>query len=278
MNNNINSKKLVNFYNNFFKNLDKNLKKYFYKNQLDKILKTNFKKNNIPPPFQTFDQEGSNAFPCDIYDLTRLHKIIVSLKVISVLELGSGESTRIMADALRINEKNNLNDSLLMKIRKKEKFKIHSIETEKKYLQITERKTKAYQKYVKYYHTGAIKTQFNDNICGRYKTIPPISANLIYIDGPSPYSYNKKNLNYIDLGFPEITNITCDLLLMEPFLLPGTVVIFDGLTNNAYFNIQRLKRNWLWKHNLKFDYTIMALIDKPLGIHNINELKFQKII
>ena len=80
------------------------------------------------------------------------------------------------------------------------------------------------------------------------------------------------------MGFPEITNITCDLLLMEPFLLPGTVVIFDGLTNNAYFNIQRLKRNWVWKHNLKFDYTIMALTDKPLGIHNINELKFQKII
>lgn len=276
--NDINSKKLIDFYNNFFNKLDKNLEKYFYKNQLNKILKTDFKKINIPLPFQTFNQEGSSAFPIDVYDLTRLHKIITSLKIISVLELGSGESTRIMADALRINKKNYFNESLLMKIRKKDKFKIHSIETEKKYLQITEKKTKTLQKYVKYYYTGAIQTQYNNNICGRYKTIPSVSANLIYIDGPSPYSYKEKNFNYIDLGSPEITNITCDLLLMEPYLLPGTVVIFDGLTNNAYFNIQRLKRNWLWKHNLKFDYTIMALTDKPLGIHNINELKFQKII
>ena len=25
----------------------------------------------------------------------------------------------------------------------------------------------------------------------------------------------------------------CDLLIIEPILLPGTIVIFDGMTNNA---------------------------------------------
>ena len=74
---------------------------------------------------------------------------------------------------------------------------------------------------------------------------------------------------------PDITNITCDLLMIEPILLPGTIVIIDGLTNNARFNINNLKRNWLSHQDLDKDYTLMILDEPPLGIHHKNQLLFQ---
>ena len=73
----------------------------------------------------------------------------------------------------------------------------------------------------------------------------------------------------------DITNITCDLLIIEPVLLPGTIVIIDGMTNNARFNKRNLKRNWLSYEDLDNDYTLMILDEPPLGIHHKNQLKFQ---
>ncbi|MDB9872769.1 hypothetical protein OAD02_05645, partial [Alphaproteobacteria bacterium] len=72
--------------------------------------------------------------------------------------------------------------------------------------------------------------------------------------------------------------ITCDLLILEPVLLPGTVVIVDGMTNNARFNRRNLKRNWVCHENLQEDFTVMVLDEHPLGVHHIHQLDFQNNI
>ena len=112
-------------------------------------------------------------------------------------------------------------------------------------------------------------------ICGKYKKIPSVCPDLIYVDGPMPMSYKNSKKQYMSINHPDITNITCDLLIIEPILLPGTIVIIDGMTNNARFNKKNLQRNWLSYEDLNNDYTLMILDEPPLGIHHKNQLRFQ---
>jgi len=110
---------------------------------------------------------------------------------------------------------------------------------------------------------------------GRYKKIPSVCPDLIYIDGPSPYSYLETGEEYLSLRNPDITNITSDLLKIEPCLLPGTVVVFDGMTNNARFNYRHLSRNWLRYEDTDLDVTIMMLNEPPIGVHHRNQINFR---
>ena len=88
-------------------------------------------------------------------------------------------------------------------------------------------------------------------------------------------SYKNSKKQYLNMNDPDITNITCDLLIIEPILLPGTIVIVDGMTNNARFNRRNLQRNWLSYEDLDNDYTIMILDEHLLGVHHKNQLMFQ---
>jgi hypothetical protein len=181
----------------------------------------------------------------------------------------------IMGEALKKNKQDYSKKISL--IRRKNPFHIFSLESEKKYAKIVikECKKMKLEKYVTVNLSDAQQTVFNNMICGRYKKIPSVCPDLIYIDGPMPMSYKNSKNQYLDMNEPDITNITCDLLMIEPILLPGTIVIIDGLTNNARFNINNLKRNWLSHQDLDKDYTLMILDEPPLGIHHKNQLLFQ---
>ena len=94
------------------------------------------------------------------------------------------------------------------------------------------------------------------------------------MDGPDPSSvlFNgkkiKKNKN-IDL-----MPMSCDILKIEYNLIPGTIILIDGRTNNANFLINNFKRNWLYLHDFKNDQSIFYLNDPPLGARNIKQLNF----
>ena len=90
-----------------------------------------------------------------------------------------------------------------------------------------------------------------------------------------PMSYKNSKKQYLDMNDPDITNITCDLLIIEPILLPGTIVVIDGMTNNSRFNRKNLQRNWLYHEDLKNDYTILILDEPTIGVHHKNQLNFQ---
>ena len=121
----------------------------------------------------------------------------------------------------------------------------------------------------------AEQTTFKNQICGKYKKIPSCCPDLIYIDGPMPMSYQNSSNEYINMNHNEITNITCDVLIIEPILLPGTVIIVDGMTNNSRFIRRNLQRNWLSFEDLDNDFTIMVLDEDPLSILHRRQLNFQ---
>ncbi len=255
-------------------NLD--LKKNFYRYGIDKLINQKiYKLPQQSKPSDTSLRAGGDAFEPECPDLTRLFSIIRMRKILTVLEFGSGYSTKIIGEALK---KNKLDYSKKISlVRRKNPFHLYSLESEKKYANqvIKSCKEAGLKNYVTVKLVEAEQTYFNNLICGKYKKIPSVCPDLIYIDGPMPMSYKNSKKQYLDMNDPDITNITCDLLIIEPILLPGTIVVIDGMTNNSRFNRKNLQRNWLYHEDLKNDYTILILDEPTIGVHHKNQLNFQ---
>lgn len=253
-----------------------NLEKKFYEYNIGEIInQKSYKKPKKAKPHETSLRAGQSAFEPECPDLTRLYSIIRMRKIITVLELGSGQSTIVIGEALKKNKKEFKDDISL--IRRQNPFHLYSLESEKKYAREVKKNCnkKNLKEFISILEIGAEQTSFRGMICGKYKRIPSVCPDLIYIDGPMPMSYINSKKEFIDMHHPDITNITCDLLIIEPLLLPGTIVIIDGMTNNARFNRRNLQRNWISIEDLKNDYTIMILDEPTLGIHHTNQIKFQ---
>jgi hypothetical protein len=67
----------------------------------------------------------------------------------------------------------------------------------------------------------------------------------------------------------ERTPIAADVLLMEPSFIPGTIIHFDGRTNNVRFLQKNLQRDWRFDCNQEEDYTTMLLDEPRLGKINV---------
>ena len=167
-----------------------NLKKKFYEFGLDKILnQKHYKLPKIPKPSDTSLITGKIAFSAECPDLTRLYSIIRMRKIINVLEFGSGKSTKIIGHALKKNYMDYHDDISL--IRRKKPFHLYSLESEKKYADEVKYSCKKadLEKFVTIKLVGAEQTYFKNMVCGKYKKIPSVCPDLIYIDGPMPMSY-----------------------------------------------------------------------------------------
>ena len=70
----------------------------------------------------------------------RLHQIILKYKRTTILEFGVGWSTKVMANALLINEKKY--SKQIKDLRFNNPFQIHSVDNFKKYISLTKKKTK----------------------------------------------------------------------------------------------------------------------------------------
>lgn len=249
---------------------------YSKKNRLAKLLRDDTANRDTPAnEWDTSERLGGGQFPPDLYDLARLHALVTKRRMINVLEFGSGNSTAILGDALRINRQRHGNR--LLGVRRADPFKLTSIESEEKYRVETQEliNRNDLKQFVDLLLSPARQTYFNGQLCGRYEKIPSCCPDLIYVDGPSPMSYKNGATQYMDMRHKEVTNVTCDVLIMEPVLLPGTVIIVDGSTNRARFIGRNLTREWVVHENTGSDYTILILDEPPLGKFHERQLNFQ---
>ena len=128
-------------------------------------------------------------------------------KILTVLEFGSGFSTKVIGEALK---KNKLDYSKKISlIRRKNPFHLYSMESEKKYADkvIKSCKEAGLENYVTVKLVAAEQTTFNNLICGKYKKIPSVCPDLIYIDGPMPMNYKNSKKQYLNMNDSDITNM-----------------------------------------------------------------------
>jgi hypothetical protein len=230
---------------------------------------------DVTNEWSTSFHSGGEPYPPEYDDLARLHALVTKRKIINILELGSGKSSVVLADALKQNHLhfgNKLNG-----IRRANPFRLISIESEEKYkIEVQNQcEKKGLGDFVEIVLCQAMQTTYLEQICGQYKNIPSCCPDLIYVDGPMPMSYKNGISQYMDMRHSEITNITCDVLRIEPVLLPGTIIIVDGMTNNSRFIRNNLKRCWESFEDIDADYTIMILDEAPLGNIHKRQLAFQ---
>ncbi len=207
---------------------------------------------------------GKPALPPQKDDLRRLYKLITENMCLTVLEFGCGYSTFVIAEALKENRRKW--DALENKpeVRNSNMFWSISVDTNSEW--ITEVQTKLGQdRYIIIYSSCRAGT-YQDQMCHYYDFLPNIVPDFIYIDGPDPKQV-EGDVNGLTFQCSERTPMSADLLLMEPTLIPGTMVLIDGRTNNARFLQNNLKRKWTVPYN-SGDYMIMYLEESRLG--NIN--------
>lgn len=210
------------------------------------------------------------AIAPDVGDLLRLSYMLETLKPFTVLEFGCGYSTVVLASKLRELERRWSKISQRPAVRNNQMFRLHTVDTSRSWLDsLRERFPRDGLSNVTFYHSSCEATLWGGQLCHLYDSLPDIVPDFVYVDGPDPAEVNGSVHNLTFNRCPERTVMAADLLLMEPTLLPGCCILFDGRTNNARFLAANFKRNWTIDHDVKGDVTTLSLDEGRLGRFNI---------
>ena len=212
-------------------------------------------------------------FEPEFADLCRLHYLVLSRKAINVLEFGSGYSTAIMADAMRLLSPH-FAAWAHAQIRADAPFHVYSVEEEQRFLEISRRRLGDELQPYATISRSSVDVMLHDNrIATVYTRLPDISPDLIYLDGPSQFATTQE-INGISFNRQARMPMSADLLRLEFFLEPGTLVVVDGRTANARFLKAYFKRQWAYLHDPVGDIHYFELQEEPLGPFNRRKLDF----
>ena len=249
---------------------------YLVKYPLHNILGINLEeygdvdKKDIKPIFYSVDPNIKEEYPAELDDLIRLHHLIITRKVTTVLEFGVGKSSIVIDHGLQINKKNHL-DFVTKNLRRSNIFQGFSVDNNEKWIDNCRNRSKT--SCIEYHYSKCIISTFNDRICSYFENLPNICPDLNYLDGPDQFS-PVGNIRGINTSHPDRLPMAADILAIEHFLLPATLIVVDGRTANARFLKSNLQRNWSYLYEEKFDQHYFELIEEPLGIYNKKQIDF----
>lgn len=219
------------------------------------------------------DPNNDVPFPVEIDDLTRLHFIARNRRATTILEFGIGKSTLVFADALRLNKLEH-ESFVINKLRRQNPFELFSVDNSAEWIAHTKKLIPSHlEKFVTTHYSKVSMTTFNDRICSQYENLPNICPDIIYIDGPDQYNVFGDVQNISTRSLDRLP-MMCDILRLEPFLLPSTLMILDGRTANARFLKNNLQANWDYLHLVEEDIHLFELVEPPLGKFNKVQIDF----
>lgn len=218
----------------------------------------------------TVDPDLATAFPPDLGDLVRLHYLVVSRRVTTILEFGVGKSTIVFNDALKVNSREHKHFTA-DKLRRSDPYKCYSVDNYREW--IDELQKKYDLECVEYCFSELEMGTFEARVCTYYSNIPNVCPDFIYIDGPDQFS-PVGDIRGVSTNHPDRLPMAADVLSIEHFLLPGTLIVVDGRTANARFLRANFQRNWLYYYSEDFDQHFFELCERPLGIYNKRQIEF----
>lgn len=220
--------------------------------------------------YHSVNPENHEPFRAELDDLIRLHYLVTSRKVTTILEFGVGKSSIVLDDALQTN-KSMYSEFVLKNLRRSNSFECHSIDNNEHWISVC--KQTAQTKLVTYHYSECCISTFNDRVCTYFNNIPNICPDLIYLDGPDQFSPTG-NIRGINTNQPDRVAMAADILAFEHFLLPGTLIVIDGRTANARFLKANLQRDWSYHYSEEYDQHFLELVEQPLGRYNKNQIEF----
>ena len=240
-------------------------------------IKKKHKINNISKKvkgdiWQTVTPDFKEPYQIELDDLIRLHYLVTSRKVTTILEFGVGVSTFVLNHALVENQRK-YEHFVSSKLRRANAFELHSVDSDKKWIKHVKMKYELSNTFI--YHEKCRMSTFRDRICTYYDQIPNICPDFIYLDAPHQFSA-LGDVRGISTRHLDRVPMAADILSIEHFLLPGTLIVVDGRTANARFLECNFQRNWKHTTNRNYDQHYFELIEKPLGYINLDQIKFSK--
>lgn len=258
-----------------FKKL-KSYKNYLQKYSLHHLVGVDIKnygpidKKAVRSTYYSVDPSSQAPFSAELDDLVRLHHLVISRKVTTILEFGVGKSSVIFDDALKINKKKH-GKYVKKNLRNSNPFECFSVDNNKKWISACKKIAKT--KLVKFHYSNCTVSTFNGRICTYYDKLPNICPDLIYLDGPDQFS-PKGHIRGVSTRNPDRLPMSADILAIEHFLLPGTLIVTDGRTANARFLLNNLQRKWYYNYSEKYDQHYFELTENPLGIFNKRQIDY----
>ena len=228
---------------------------------------------------QIFDtisnSNDSNTYAPIHQDLYSIYENVIDSNCVSVLEIGSGYSTAVLALALFQN-KIKLQDKYEIEVGLKGAFKLISIEASNYFAELTlKRIPDEIKSSVSMHVSSPFLSSFNGQVCSFFPDFPFFHADFVYLDGPDPdqvvtlkcYDFKENNI--------PIEPMSGDLLRIENFIRPGTLVCVDGRGSNAKFLQQNFRRSWKYYYNSDLDQHFFKLQEKVSGRKTEAHLKFR---
>lgn len=223
--------------------------------------------------YLSVDPDNNEAFPVELDDLARLHYLITSRKVTTVLEFGVGKSTKAIGHALDINKKAYAR-FVKENLRRSNPFELHSVDCMKEWIDACLKTIPAeFEELVNIHYCPLEMGEFNGRLCTYYDQLPNICPDFIYLDAPDQFSA-QGDVRGLTTAHPDRMPMAADILTIEHFLAPGTLILVDGRTANARFLKCNLQRNWRYHYEEEFDQHYFELFEPPLGRINKKQIEF----
>lgn len=245
------------------KKMDKNFINSFLKKK--KLLKLVLSDHN--KDLDTNELISTQPYKPDLVDLCSLYELVVLNKRTTILEFGSGWSTLIFAIALSELKKKYYKK--VENLRRNNPFELFVVDNEKKYLNITKRRINKFFKNkcpikIHFIHSKARMREFQGRIATEYLKLPKCNPDFIYLDAPDQFNIIG-NVNGINTSHKDMVPMSCDILKIEHFLNPGTIIVVDGRRSNVEFLKYNFQKKWKYQYLNNFDQHIFLQNDKPFG-------------
>lgn len=249
---------------------------FIRKNRLDLLFSIDLAKYGDPltkrvkHQYYSVDPSVQEPFMVEIDDLVRLFYLVRSRKVLNILEFGVGKSTVVFDAALKMNSRDYTEETRNW-VRRSNPFRCASVDNYQTW--VDKFKAEFNTDVIDFHVADLNMSLFNGRACTFYSYVPNVCPDLIYLDGPDQFSV-KGNVNGLTTASPDRMPMAADILVLEHFLLPGSLIVVDGRTANARFLKANLQRNWSYCYSDVFDQHYFELLEAPLGKFNAEYLAF----
>jgi hypothetical protein len=177
----------------------------------------------------------ADAIPVSPVDMLLLYRSIRARRPKVVMEFGTGNSTLVIAEALRRNGAGHL----------------LSVDTSRRWIGETEKNMPAQLRpFVTLHHSPCARDATDSEPCHRYLDLPDRPLDFLFLDGPDPGDVADWT------GHP----IASDPVHLEHRFNPGFRMLIDARKANTAFLKRRLKRSYRISEDRRFKLTILDLV------------------
>lgn len=195
-------------------------------------------------------------------DLESLYRIVDLTNRTTVLEFGCGWSTLVLAAAMK---KQHEKLGGLGSFRRNNPYQVWSLDDQKEFVDVAkERIPLNLQEYVFFEVAPVQMVEWNGRYATQYQRLPLINPDFIYIDAPEQFQTSGELCGW-STRHKDLMPMSCDVLKIEHFLTPKTIIVVDGRGANARFIKSNLQRNWKYKYCETRDQHFFLLEEPPLG-------------